>query len=54
MGFVAFLAVAGDLLSRVRLVALGALRNLAVNVVAEGAGELGVLARICLELGNLR
>ena len=34
--------------------ALGALRNLAMNIVAEGAVELGVLARICLELCNLR
>lgn len=53
MGFVAFLAVSGYLLSRVRLVALGALGNFTVNVVAEGAGELAVLARACLELGNL-
>ena len=34
--------------------ALGALGDFAVDIVAERAGELGVLARICLELGNLR
>ena len=54
MCFVAFLAVAGDLLSGVRLVALGTLRNLAMNVVAERAVELGMLARISPELCYLR
>lgn len=54
MGFVTFLAVSGYLLSRVWLVALGALGNFPMDVVAEGTGEFGVFARICLELGNLR
>lgn len=45
MGFVAFLAVAGALLRRVRFVALGTLGNLAMDVVAEGAGKFAVLAR---------
>lgn len=51
---VALLAVAGGLLGVVGLVALGTSRDLAVNVVAGGAGELAVLARELLELLNLR
>lgn len=54
MRFVALLAVSSGLFGRVRLMALGALGNLAMNVVAEGAGEFAVLARICFQLGNLR
>jgi hypothetical protein len=54
VSLVALLAVAGALVSRVSLVALRALRNLAVDIVAERAGELGVLARICLQLCDLR
>lgn len=54
MGFMALLAVAGTLLSGVRLVALGALWNLAMNVVAERAIELGMLARTSLKLCYLR
>lgn len=38
----------------VRLMALGALRNLAMNVVAEAAGQLGVLAGELLQLDDLR
>lgn len=51
---VAFFAVTRALVGRVSLVALGTLRNLAMDVVAEGTGELAVLARAGLELGNLR
>ena len=54
VSLVALLAVAGTLIGRVSLVALSALWDLAVNIVAERAGELGVLARVCLQLGNLR
>lgn len=54
VSLVTLFAVARALISRVRLVTLGTLRNFAVNVVTEGAGEFAVLARICLQLGNLR
>jgi len=43
-----------DILRLVSLVALCALRNLAVDIMAERAGELGVLARISLQLCDLR
>lgn len=54
MSFVAFFAISGNLLRRVRLVALGTLGNFPMDFVAEGAGKFGVFARACLELGNLR
>lgn len=47
------LAAAGDF-PRVRGVALGALRNLAVNIVAGGAIEGAMLALVFPELGKLR
>lgn len=54
VSLVALLAVSGTLIGRVSLVALSALWNLAMHVMAEGTGQFGMLARVSLELGNLR
>jgi hypothetical protein len=50
---VAFFAVCGNHFSRVRFVALDALRDLAVYTVTEGAVKRTMFARIVPELGNL-
>ena len=50
MRLVAFLAVSGDHISRVRFVALRALRNLAVDIMAHRAGNGRVLALVLFEL----
>ena len=50
----AFFAVGYNHFRRVRFMALGALRNLAVDTVTEGAVKSSMFARIVLELGNLR
>ncbi len=54
MSFVAFLAIARALIGSMSLVALGTLRDFAMNVVAERTVKFAVLARTSLELGNLR
>ena len=54
MRLVAFSAVGGDHFSRVRLVTLGALRDLAVDIVAFGAVKGSMLALEFPELLNLR
>lgn len=53
MGLVAFLAVSLGHFGGVRLVALGALRNLAVYVVAGRAEEFRVFARELFQLSDL-
>ena len=53
MCLVAFFAVGDNHFSRVRFVALGALRDLAVDTVTEGAVKGAMLALIVPELGNL-
>jgi len=53
MGLVAFFAIGSNDISRVRLVALGTWRNLAVHIVAEGAVQFAVLARELLQLFDL-
>lgn len=53
MSLVATLAVSSNHIGTVRLVALGALRNLAVDVVAETAGQFGMLAGDLLEFDDL-
>ena len=50
MRLVAFLAVSGDHISRVRLVALRALRDLAVDIMAHRTGNGRVLALVLFEL----
>jgi hypothetical protein len=51
---VAFFAVGGDHFGRVRFVALGALRDLAVNVMTLGTVKGGMLALVFPELLDLR
>ncbi len=53
MCLVAFFAVGGSHFSRVRLVALGALRDLSMDGVASRAGKNAMFALIVLELNNL-
>ncbi|WP_367618952.1 hypothetical protein [Pelotalea chapellei] len=48
------LAVSGTHVGTVRLMALGTLRNLAVNIVAEAAGQLGVFTRDLFQFDDLR
>jgi len=53
VSLVAFFAVGDNHFSRVRFVALGALRDLAVDAVTGGTVKAGMLALIVPELGNL-
>ena len=54
MGFMAFLAIRNRHFSRVRLMTLGALRNLAVDAVAERAVKRAVLTLVVSQLRDLR
>ena len=49
----AFFALGGDHIRTMRFVALGAERDFPMNVMAETAGQVGVLALYLLQLDNL-
>ena len=53
MGLMAFLAISGSLLGKMRFVALGASRNLAVSAMARTAEERGMLALVFTQFSNL-
>jgi len=53
MGLVAFFTFCGHHISAMRLVALGTLRDFAVNVVTEAASQVGMLALDLLQLDDL-
>ena len=53
MSLVAFFALSGDHVGAVRLVALGAERNLAVNIMAEAARQTAVFALDLPQLDDL-
>ena len=53
VGLVTLLAVGGGLLGKVRLVALGAVRDLAVDIVAGAAVQRSVLALVVAQLDDL-
>ena len=53
MSLVAAFAVGSSHIGAVRFVALGTERNLAMNIMAEAAGKLGVFAWNLLQLDNL-
>ena len=54
MRLVTFFAVGGDHFSRVQFMALGALRNLSMDVMTRETVKEAMLALIASELGNLQ
>jgi hypothetical protein len=53
MGLVAFFALGGSHISAVRLMALGTKWNLAMNIMTEAAGQIGMLALDLFQLNDL-
>ena len=53
MGLVAFIAFGSSQFTRVRFMALGALRDLTVNAVTGGTVKCGMLAFVVPQLSNL-
>lgn len=53
MSLMTTLAISGSHICAVRFVALGTLRNFSVYIVAEAAGQLGMLARHLLQFDDL-